>query len=156
MWYNNYMGKVKGTYYKSNTSTHKVCAKCNIKKERSEFHKDSARADGITAYCKQCKLAINNKWRGYNPEEMKQSQRRTRRKREYGVTAEEYDQMLEDQENKCHICKSEIGYEAAVDHDHLTGIVRGLLCRNCNVGLGHFKDSIETLKSAVEYLSKYM
>lgn len=155
MWYNNYMGKyTEGMFFKTNSSTHKVCPKCGVRKERSEYHKDSSRNDGITAYCKECKLKINNRWRENNPEEMMQSQRRTRRKREYGVSREDYDHMLVEQNNKCAICFSPVGYEAAVDHNHETDKVRGLLCRNCNVGLGMFKDNIEFLKNAIAYLTK--
>ena len=149
------MGKyTEGMFFKGNTVTHKVCPKCKVRKERSEFHRDSARKDGITAYCKECKLKINNNWRINNPEEMKQSQRRTKRKLAYGILPHEYDQLLIDQDNKCTICKNNIGYEAAVDHDHDTGKIRGLLCSSCNKGLGFFKDNIDSLKAAAKYLEK--
>ena len=154
MWYDKFMTKPKGSFYKKNNSTHKVCAKCGEKKERSEYHKDSARADGITSYCKKCKLNTNKAWRKNNPEEMKQSQRRTRRKREYGVSGEDYDNMLLEQNNKCAICKDAIGYEASVDHDHKTKKVRGLLCGKCNSGIGLLKDNPEILRSAALYLEK--
>ena len=154
MWYYNVMGKSKGSFYKMNTNTHKVCTKCGVRKERSEYHKDSSRNDGITAYCKECKLQINNNWRKNNPEEMKQSQRRTKRKLAYGILPHEYDQLLIDQDNKCAICKNNIGYEAAVDHDHNTGEIRGLLCSSCNKGLGFFKDNIKFLQNAILYLSQ--
>ena len=149
------MGKSKGSFYKMNTNTHKVCTKCGVRKERSEYHKDSSRNDGITAYCKECKLKINNNWRINNPEKMLQSQRRTKRKLRYGILPEEYDQLLIEQNNKCAICRSPIGYESAVDHDHETGKVRGLLCGSCNKGLGFFKDNIDSLKAAAKYLEKF-
>lgn len=149
------MGKSKGSYYKTNNATHKVCSKCGVRKERSKFYKDSARNDGITAYCKDCKLKINNNWRENNPEEMKQSQRRTRRKSTYGVSSEDYDKMLIDQNNECAICHKTIGYEASVDHNHDTGQVRGLLCNVCNTGIGMLQDSPSILRAAAEYLEKY-
>ena len=155
MWYTKCMTKIKGSFYKSNNLTHKVCSKCGVKKERSEFHKDSARADGITSYCKPCKLKINQKWRGENPEGLLQSQRRTKRKRVYGVTPEEYDRILLDQNNQCAICKKTIGHEASVDHNHETGQVRGLLCRNCNAGIGLLQDNSEVLRAAADYLDKF-
>ena len=149
------MGKyTQGMYFKGNTSTHKNCPKCGIKKERSEFHKDKTRNDGLAGFCKPCLLQKTQKWRDENPDELKQSQRRTRRKREYGISREDYDHMLVSQNNECAICNNPIGYEAAVDHDHETGVVRGLLCNTCNTGLGMFKDNIEFLKSAIAYLTK--
>ena len=62
--------------------------------------------------------------------------------------------MLVDQNNSCAICKKEIGWEAAVDHCHTTNVVRGLLCRKCNLGLGGFKDNIETIRKAIAYVKR--
>lgn len=77
--------------------------------------------------------------------------------RTYGITAEEYEQILIQQNRVCWICggtvKSRRG-KLHVDHNHDTGEVRGLLCINCNRGLGNFRDSIELLKRAIEYLDK--
>ena len=74
--------------------------------------------------------------------------------RKYDITADEYDEMLGCQDGGCKICgKSFERVKLAVDHDHNTGKVRGILCENCNRGLGMFKDDPELLKSAVQYLS---
>lgn len=75
-------------------------------------------------------------------------------KQEYGLEPTEYDSMLAKQNGLCAICNNECssGKRLAVDHDHNTGIVRGLLCSNCNTSLGGFKDSIDLLKSAIKYL----
>ena len=82
-------------------------------------------------------------------------QRRVRLKHYYGLTPEQYDVMLQKQDGKCAICRSPAGESRLhVDHDHKTGAVRGLLCRTCNVALGHFNDSILTLRSAIEYLER--
>lgn len=69
--------------------------------------------------------------------------------------------MLREQNYKCAICGQEISLFgssqkliAHVDHDHKTGKVRGLLCKECNTGLGKFRDNIEYLLSAVSYLKK--
>lgn len=75
---------------------------------------------------------------------------------EYGISLEEYEALLADQDGKCAICKTEqceTKKSFAVDHDHVTGVVRGLLCKNCNIGLGMFKDDTFRLKAALEYLS---
>jgi len=75
--------------------------------------------------------------------------------RKYGITTDDYNQMVESQNNKCKICGTDEprgtgGWK--VDHCHTTGKVRGLLCNNCNVGLGYFKDNIESLQAAIQYL----
>lgn len=85
-----------------------------------------------------------------------------RLKRLYGLTLDECNKILIDQGNKCAICgkigtliyngndKSDLLY---IDHDHETGKIRGILCCNCNFGLGVFKDNIDLLNSAIDYIS---
>jgi hypothetical protein len=76
------------------------------------------------------------------------------RKRRYGITEEQYQQMLADQGNACAICRTPFeGIKVCVDHCHDTKKVRGLLCDGCNVGLGRFKDSPNLLQRAVDYLA---
>jgi len=72
----------------------------------------------------------------------------------YGITLEDYNFLLEDQNKKCKICNRECstGKSLSVDHNHETDKVRGLLCKNCNIGLGMFFDNIDFLESAVLYL----
>ena len=71
----------------------------------------------------------------------------------YGITPEQFDKMSEDQQGSCAICG--LKTTLYIDHDHATGKVRELLCWNCNVGLGHFRDSQGTLLLAAEYLKKH-
>ena len=70
----------------------------------------------------------------------------------YGMTIEELEDFLKQNEEKCWICKTEENLH--IDHDHLTKVNRGLLCQNCNLMLGHAKDSIDILEKAIEYLKK--
>lgn len=72
-------------------------------------------------------------------------------KKRYGLTLQTYNKLLEQQNNSCAICKEE-GKKLYVDHSHLLGEVRGLLCMNCNTGLGHFYDNKKLLKAAIKYL----
>lgn len=78
-------------------------------------------------------------------------------KRTYGLSLEDYKHLLEKQNGVCAICQQPETVDRyknlAVDHCHETGKIRGLLCVNCNKGLGHFKDKKESLKRALEYLS---
>lgn len=69
----------------------------------------------------------------------------------YGLTEKDYEAIKELQGGKCLICGR--GGRLVVDHDHESGEVRGLLCSNCNTGLGMFKDSVQSLQNAILYLS---
>ena len=87
--------------------------------------------------------------------------RKTRIKNRYNLSIEKFDEMIKKQNNKCAICNQpefKIRYgkiqSLAIDHDHLTGKIRGLLCNNCNRAIGLMHDSIETLKNAVAYLEQ--
>lgn len=73
----------------------------------------------------------------------------------YGLSVQDYENLLDSQDCCCAICKKDPTDERLhIDHDHKTGRIRGLLCGNCNRGIGYMKDSIQNLKSAAEYLSK--
>lgn len=73
----------------------------------------------------------------------------------YHLTKEQRELMYARQKGKCAICTSDIvGRNCHTDHDHATGKIRGLLCQRCNMGLGCFKDQIQRLYLAAEYLSK--
>ena len=85
--------------------------------------------------------------------------RRAHLRRKYGLTFAEYDKMLTEQNNCCAVCggtKPGGRWKSfAVDHDHVTGRVRGLLCKSCNIALGEVKDDLTTLKNMINYLSKH-
>jgi hypothetical protein len=80
--------------------------------------------------------------------------RETLLKSKFGITCEDYEELLEAQGGVCRICgrKCSTGRRLAVDHDHNTGIVRGLLCLHCNVAIGYLEDDPERLRRAAEYL----
>lgn len=69
----------------------------------------------------------------------------------YKLTLEDYNNLLDKQDNKCAICSRES--KLVIDHCHESGKVRGLLCHNCNIGLGLLGDMKKSLKKAYEYLS---
>jgi len=132
----------------------KKCSLCNSVKNRNDFYQDKGRKDLMSAYCKECSLSRNKKWRELNPQASKDSSLWTRRKLFYGITKEEFFNLLETQSYSCAICNSDINKSAHVDHCHATGKIRGLLCRHCNNGLGQFKDNIKFLQSAIDYLKR--
>lgn len=124
----------------------KTCTKCKLVKSSDSFFKNNKHYH--TSWCKDCYKATSHS---------------INMKRYYGINQDVYDDLLNKQDGKCAICEKE---ETAiykktgkvkllsVDHCHQSKAVRGLLCSNCNHGLGKFKDDIELLKKAAEYLSE--
>ena len=78
----------------------------------------------------------------------------TMRLKEYGLSLENYNLLLEKQNSLCAICYKVFDVALDIDHCHKTLKVRGLLCKSCNVGLGYFKDNQETLLNAAKYLKE--
>jgi hypothetical protein len=74
-------------------------------------------------------------------------------KHRYGITLVDYNEMLVKQDSRCKICNTESS-GLVVDHCHTSGAVRGLLCGNCNKGLGLFKDSPERMVKAAKYINE--
>jgi len=72
----------------------------------------------------------------------------------YGITTPERNKLKESQHHKCGICNEPLTEKPHVDHCHTTGKIRGILCQNCNIGLGSFKDNIKALNNAINYLTK--
>jgi hypothetical protein len=110
----------------------------------SEFYKNPKGLDGREFDCKAC---LKERRHGYEI------------KRVHGISAEDYARMLSQQGGGCAICgapqKSTTKRRLHVDHDHVTGKVRGLLCSRCNVALGYFGDDPNRLLSASAYLLQY-
>jgi hypothetical protein len=73
------------------------------------------------------------------------------------MTVDEYNEIIKMQDGVCYICKNscDSGKSLAVDHDHNNGKIRGLLCRNCNTGLGFFKENTENMLRAIEYIEMH-
>lgn len=101
-----------------------------------------------------CKQTRKNK-----PEYYRHKRRQYGLKQSYNLTLEQYDEMLKQQNGCCAICGTDKPTgkwsSFAVDHNHTTGEVRGLLCNECNRGIGYLKDSPELLIKASEYLLSY-
>lgn len=80
---------------------------------------------------------------------------KTHLKRKYGISPEQRDEMIKQQDGNCAICEQALGESPHTDHCHETNVVRGILCINCNQGLGKFKDSTDRLNAAISYLAKH-
>lgn len=92
-----------------------------------------------------------------NKEKRHEYSREFRLKTKFGITIYEYDQILKTQDYKCAICLSDKSWGTGrfhVDHNHITGEIRGLLCQRCNTGLGLLYDSEDILLKAITYLRK--
>ena len=132
------------------------------------FHKHNNTSDGLATRCRKCHSIANKKYREQNKERLKAYKEQNRKeaadsalKRRYGITLEQYLFLLKKQNNLCAICKeaeTRIDYKTnkisqlCVDHCHITGKIRGLLCFSCNIGIGKFKDDPEKLNRAANYV----
>lgn len=96
------------------------------------------------------KNASYKKWSQKNAAKIKDS----RLKRTYGISGEDYEEMFKQQNGKCEICETQ-HLILCVDHCHKTGMVRKLLCHNCNTGIGQLKDNPNLLTKAADYIKKH-
>ena len=172
----------------------KLCLTCKTDKPFIAFHKAKKEKDGLQYHCIECSkkyhakryieqkeklrkqieaYRLNNKeridqarikWVANNPEKVKQYQRVTNLKKNFGLSAKDYDLMLEKQNGVCAICNNPETFvhfrtkklaNLAVDHCHKTGKVRKLLCKSCNTVLGLFKDNESLVLSALNYLKDH-
>lgn len=150
----------------------KICPSCGQDKPIEEWGKNAARRDGLATYCRTCdkakqkayyekakanRLAKSRDWAEANREKVREQSRRSHLKRTYGITLEQYNELLEAQNGCCAICgksSEEEGRALAVDHDHKTGEIFGLLCWFCNHKfISKVRDPEKYLKAA-EYLKK--
>ena len=126
--------------------TEKECRVCHTTKPLTEYYTRNSK-HGYYHTCKDCyKDRVNRRW---SPERQRDYDLR----RHYGISAEEYDVLLNAQDGVCKICDAEpTTKRLAVDHNHETGEVRGLLCETCNRAIGMFKDNPEVIRAAANYL----
>lgn len=140
--------------------TVKRCSKCKTYKTLENFWKNPRYRDGFMGQCKSCRNEAKRQ-RRLDPlvREEENSRRRETRgstrweqiKSKYGLTRDDYNRILVSQGGLCRLCSQEMKYPH-IDHCHITGKVRGILCSKCNTGLGKFNDSEELLGKAIEYL----
>lgn len=146
----------------------KCNGKCQRIKSEVDFGKNSDSPDGLSYVCKECNRIRASEWYSKNAERAKArganplNGKRFNLKK-YGLTVEDYGRMLDEQKSLCAICgqpEIQVNHcsgkvlDLAVDHCHVTGKVRGLLCSRCNKMLGLSSDSLEILMKAREYLAK--
>lgn len=157
----------------------RLCTLCQKIKPVSQFavSRKLTKIAGIATLrfrgeCKDCQRLRNQAWRLANVEAYRARYREARRKRtpeqklkwllkqEYGLTLEDYQRMMAAQDGRCAICretpapqKYKTGFH--VDHCHTTGRIRGLLCHNCNVSIGHLKEDLVRIRALLAYLERH-
>ena len=143
------------------------CSKCGEDKDICEFRERPSLKRGYHSWCKECERKENRKRNALkpksirvnnvkDPDDIKLSTKKRMLKHRYSLEYDEYVRMYESQNGKCAICGDEkiLGGHGGllIDHCHENNNVRGLLCTNCNSGLGKFKDDITILSRAINYL----
>ena len=127
----------------------KKCPKCREEKAGHEFTTSTFTKCGLQSWCKECnrimERARHESRKSYNRDDLLRS--------EYGVSLDEYNEILTEQNGVCWICQKATT-KMCLDHCHETGEIRGILCNKCNIGLGHFQDDIALLERALEYMKK--
>lgn len=129
-----------------------TCTRCNETKDASSFPSEPRKRNGLKSHCRKCSGVSSAAWK------IKHNYHTTTLiMKKYGITENEYLTMMVLQDSCCAICKEDFVPEVKpiVDHDHTTGEVRGLLCRQCNSALGFFKDDPELLDKAGRYLCRF-
>lgn len=114
---------------------HKLCRTCGEAKPHSEWHRNATASDGLSTRCEVCRAVQG---------------REDHLKRQYGMTEAERDELIASQKGLCVICLSAPAIH--VDHCHETGKVRGVLCFNCNSGIGKLGDDPDKTRRATAYL----
>lgn len=113
------------------------CKHCKLELPLHKFNNDRRTPNGCYRICRDC---------------------RRKHRRLIAISQKEYDEILKSQDNQCAICgkdAEEFKTALSVDHDYKTDKIRGLLCHNCNLGLGQFKDSLSNLHRALMYIAKH-
>lgn len=104
-------------------------------------------------------------WSRGHKERRKLQARRSFLLKQFGITIEDYEKLLQKHNHQCEICRNKfkkvkdkenrVRQDTCIDHCHKSGKIRGLLCLNCNSALGYFKEDVDILKGAIKYLRKY-
>lgn len=145
---------------------------CLIKKKFHSLNTKITKRNNY--YCRECARLRYRRWRERNPNKKREDYLKVRfsknyiktgrklwLKKKFGLTLEQYNEMLEDQKGLCASCdksemqinkKSGLVKMLSVDHDHKTGKIRQLLCNRCNIALGVVNDSVEWLEKLIIYL----
>lgn len=138
----------------------KKCTKCGVPKPLTEYWRHPQGKDRLQARCKDCLRDAHKEQRekieSLFPGSSSKRWRKSVLRSKYGMTLEEFDLMRNAQGNKCALCGGDVGLGTlAVDHDHETGKIRGLLHPRCNIAIGLLDDSPTVCRKAADYLETH-
>ena len=140
----------------------RTCKVCHKEKPLEEFKKDKTCSGGYSPKCLECVRVQGREY--YRKTKDRPDIKNKRRlsikkhdlKRKYGLTLLQVEGLIMSQGGLCGICYRELsGIKYHIDHDHEIGVVRGVLCSNCNTAIGMFKENLVSLFGAIRYLSKW-
>ena len=158
-----------------------TCPRCKRELVATSFQKDAQRKSGLCIWCRECRSEIRKKSYYKDIEKTRAYHRQAQKKRranglansrayhlkvKYNLTLEEYAQIIETQQGKCAICgvlftANPSGVRNTlkptfprIDHDHVTGRIRGVLCFHCNAALGHVRDNVDVIANMIRYLTR--
>jgi hypothetical protein len=154
-----------GIHMKKNLGHKKICGKCKKIKSLDDFYRMRKTYDGRHTVCKVCCKMTTDRWKIEHREQVRAIKRSwekknafriasRKRERRFGLAPGEYSKMLQIQNERCAICNGSMN-PVHLDHDPITGKIRGLLCPRCNHGLGKFHDNPTMLSAAISYIEKY-
>lgn len=138
----------------------KKCRVCGEVKPDEDYNIKRSSKDGRRTDCRECQKAYHKDRYAKNPERHKEiirKNQRTHTAKKHGMTKYDLESLYEKQGHSCAICgitEESYGKYLAIDHCHATGKVRGLLCTNCNTGLGNLRDNPTYLLRAIKYLEE--
>ena len=154
----------------------KKCSKCKEVKSNSEFWKDLRKSSALCSKCKSCmkeakkkylktlkgqqlQKEANERYKNKYPDKKTPYKKKWHLKHAYNLSSDEHYQMWVNQNGCCAVCNNPIDYDnLSTDHNHITGQIRGLLCKKCNLGLGYFytdEHGTKLLEKATQYIKHY-
>lgn len=158
------------------TTKRKRCPQCKYLKDETLFRfRSGNRSHQRDSWCNDCRNQYTREWKKGNPDWERQykeknldriglANRKSYIKRTYGLTWEQFEALIEKQKGTCAVCRTRpVSTEirrrgenraSTVDHDHVTGKVRGVLCTPCNLLLGYAQDDPVILQQAIDYLKE--
>ena len=136
----------------------KFCSRCKTEKGVSNFCKNKGTKDGLRSWCRSCSTEYIRERRKKIPKKIRYYRSKKYNLKQYGIGLDTYNKIFQKQQGCCAICgihQSQLKRALSVEHNHLTGEVRGLTCIKCNMGLGGFRvdeKGVELLEVAINYL----